>query len=244
MAGLTRAPAAVAPAALPPDPLLWLLVGIEGFEWIDPERWALFEGVPECCPDTVWDPSRVSVENGVLTLASHPDEQGRWLSGGVGGWSWAAAEQQYGRWDARVRMDPGAGVSGTVLLYPEVGWPPEINYYEIFETWGERASMAVTTHYGTADDHRLHQRVVEGDFTQWHVASVRWTPQRVTYLLDGRVVHVEEDPEAVPSGASMWPGFQTHVHDDAQGAAPVLPAGTTSVRMQVDWVHVYRRGPR
>ncbi|GAB2875306.1 glycoside hydrolase family 16 protein [Nocardioides pacificus] len=233
---------AEAPGPLTRGPVWWQLVASEEFWWLDPDRWSVYEGVPGCCPATVWDPDRVQVGGGVLTLENHTDEQGRWLSGGVGAWSWEDANLEHGRWDARIRFDPGAGVSGTALLYPGVGWPPEINYWEIFETWGTRQQMAVTTHHGTEDDHQMQQTIVSGDFTRWHVASVRWTPTEITYVLDGRVIHVEEDLSRVPKGP-MWPGFQTHVHTDVAGRDPVLPPGASSVRMQVDWLRVYQPLP-
>ncbi|WP_460797367.1 glycoside hydrolase family 16 protein [Nocardioides pacificus] len=219
----------------------WQRVATENFNTLDPQRWSKFQGRPGCCAETVWDPSRVSVSGGVLTLANHPDADGTWRSGGVGAWDWSAATRRFGRWDARIRFDSGTGISGTALLWPAgEGWPPEINYFEIFETWGSRNRLMTTTHYGTPSNHQVDQRITRAKFTNWHVFSVRWTPRSLTFVVDGRVVHKVRDRAAIPR-QRMWPGFQTHVHKLGNGKMPSLPGASKSVRMQVDWMRVFKR---
>lgn len=232
---------APAPAAARPGAGGWQRVATENFTTLRGDRWSRFDGRPGCCPQTRWDPAQVSVARGVLTLANHPDRWGTWRSAGVGAWGWKAATRRYGRWDARVRFDRGTGISGTALLWPGQGWPPEINYFEVFGSWGRRHRSMTTTHFGTVEDHRVDQRTTRSDFTRWHVVSVRWRPASLRFLVDGRVVHVVRERAAIPDTA-MWPGFQTHVHADARGRLPTLPGSRRSVRMQVDWLRVFKRG--
>ena len=215
----------------------WVPVADEDFNGSLTDRWVPFSGVPGCCSDTVWSPTQVSVSHGRLTLRNDPTA-GTWLSGGVGAWDWSAATRQYGRWDARIRMDAGEGVSATALLYPRTGWPPEINYFEIFETWGERDQVQVTTHFKQGGSPAQSQEAVSGNFRRWHVFSIRWTADRLVFKIDGSTVQVETDPARIPD-QPMWPGFQTHVHRDSSGAWPTLADGQRSVRMQVDWMRVY-----
>ncbi|WP_164519654.1 glycoside hydrolase family 16 protein [Nocardioides ferulae] len=216
----------------------WTKVATEQFAGpLDSSRWAPFQGVPGCCSDTVWSPTQVKASDGVLTLRNNP-VAGTWLSGGVGSWNWPDATRQYGRWDARIRLDAGEGISATALLFPREGWPPELNFFEIFETWGARSQSMVTTHWLDGGKHAVSQQTVEGDFRRWHVFSIRWTADRLVYVIDGKVVQVETDPARIPD-EPMWVGFQTHAHRDANGRMPQLPAGRKSVRMQVDWLKVF-----
>jgi beta-glucanase (GH16 family) len=223
-------------------PVHWQLAATEDFDaGLDPTRWTPYSGVPGCCPDTVWSPDQVRVHDGKLTLRASPDDQGVWASAGVGGWNWDEGTRLYGRWDARVRMDVGGGVSATALLWPTSGWPPEVNYFEIFNQWANRDRMAVTTHYTEDQAPNLSQWIVHADFTRWHVVSVRWTPQRLLYVVDGRRVLIESNPDRIPR-TEMWPAFQTHVHRLSDGQFPELIPGQQSIRMQVDWVRVFDGG--
>ncbi|GAA1917173.1 hypothetical protein GCM10009737_18300 [Nocardioides lentus] len=235
VAGLAGAPTADAERAS-----YWRKVGTEPFNRLDTSRWGVFSGKPGCCADAEWSPSMAKVSNGQLKLHTAPRD-GRWLSGGVGGWGWDTAVRQYGRWDARIKFDKGAGVSAAALLWPTGdSWPPELDFYEIFETWGQRDKMSVTTHYkGSRGEHLRSQKVVARDFSRWHVASVRWMPGRVAYFLDGRQIKVETQAARIPRG-KMWVGFQTHAHK-INGRYAALPEGRSSVALSVDWVKVYAR---
>ena len=218
----------------------WQLVAHDDFTaGLDPKKWTRFNGYPGW-DTTWWVPSQVSVEGGVLRLANSPDANGVWQSAGVGGWNWAAAKRQYGRWDARIRMDPGLGVSAAALLWPADNvWPPEIDFYEISTGDGSRSEMMQTIHWAdptTESKRRLLQRFDQGDYTQWHEVSVRWTASSVEMLVDGRRTFLETDPARIPK-TPMWVGFQTHIGDGA--VAPRLPDGAVSVGMEVDWVRVY-----
>jgi beta-glucanase (GH16 family) len=217
----------------------WARVATENFNGpLATGRWTRYDGRPECCTETLWRPKQVRVSHGVLNLRNNPNANGTWISGGIGGWSWGPANRRYGRWDARLRMDVGGGISGTALLWPNHGWPPEVNYFEVFETWSQRDRMAVTTHYTKNQAPNQSQWIVHDDFTRWHVVSVRWTPAKLVYVVDGDRVLVEHHQKRIPQTA-MWPAFQTHVHRLSNGRFPKLIPGQRSVKMQVDWVRVF-----
>lgn len=222
-------------------PLLWRRVASEEFDGpLALDRWTPYTGRPGCCEDTLWSPVQVRVRQGALVLRNNPDRSGTWISGGVGGWNWTAGTRLFGRWDARVQMEVGGGISASALLWPTTGWPPELNYFEVFDTWPRRDRMAVTTHFMEDQSPNLSQWIVHDDFTDWHVVSVRWTPTELVYVVDGIRVLVETDPDRIPRTA-MWPAFQTHVHRLSNGHFPQLIPGQASVRMRVDWVRVYEQ---
>ncbi len=230
------------------DPKLWKLVVQDDFSSFNTNLWKPMSGRPGCCPDAMWDPSRVKVHNGQLELQSSPDSSGRWLSGGVGTWTTNKAgdvkdaDQLYGRFDIRVKFDQGEGVSTAALLWPDgnAAWPPEVDFYEIFAEWGNRDKMMMTTHYrDSARQHKMVQTTSRKDFSDWHVASVRWTPDSLEYWLDGQLVKTETDRLKIPD-LKMWLGLQTHAHKDANGNWPKLPAGKSSISLHVDWVKVWK----
>ena len=75
-----------------------------------------------------------------------------------------------------------------------------------------------------------------GDFTQWHTASVEWTPGKIVYLMDDKpwatiTSHVPAQP--------MHLIMQTHV--GSNGSSGDMPAASVTghVDLRIDWVHVY-----
>ena len=65
-------------------------------------------------------------------------------------------------------------------------------------------------------------------FTDWHTASIEWTPTRLTFLLDGQVVG--NDTKNVPHTAMHW-----ILQTETTSANPVTKDG----HLQIDWVTVY-----
>ena len=173
-------------AATKRAPARWKQVFVDDFsQGVDNSRWLKYSGQPGGDPGGWWDPSHVTVTNGVLNLETYRDTRfgGRWVSGGVS--SSPALRQRYGKYVVRFRMDAGMGVLGVLLLWPSSNiWPPEIDFAETGGTDDRRDKISATLHHG-ADDQQI-PRILRGDFTQWHTAGVEWTPGRLVYTLDGR----------------------------------------------------------
>ncbi|WP_299050210.1 glycoside hydrolase family 16 protein [uncultured Nocardioides sp.] len=215
----------------------WEEVFFDDFDTLDTSVWRVYDGVPGCCPDALWDSSMVRVEDSTLVLDT-AEVDGDWLSGGVGSWD-SPTQQLYGRWDMRVRTDDDAlGVTVAALLWPSYGgWPPEIDFYEIFETSPGRRQMTVTNHYGelAADGtHPATRRPVRGDFARWHEVSVRWTADEIQVVVDGQAVETVREPERI-SDVPMWLAMQTAAKR-VDGEDPSFEGGRA---MRIDWVRVY-----
>src|SRR5690242_16956613 len=88
--------------------------------------WTVYKGKPRCCTSH-WSPSHVTTHGGVLTIDASRDN-GAWTSGGLS--MGRSLNQRYGAWSIRFRMDPGVGVKMCALLWPQAGWPPEIDFAE------------------------------------------------------------------------------------------------------------------
>ena len=213
----------------------WRLVGEDHFDSLNESRWGVYEQRFSCCQQAMASRSLAKVADGALQLSTaHKD--GEWMGAGVSAAKWPVAHRTYGRVDARLKMSPGRGNTGVALLWPSEGWPPEMDYWEVLPDAGDRREAVLTNHWkGSGGEHKLHQKWIQGDFTQWHEASVRWTPSYVENWIDGRMVRRETRAEVI-SKQSMWPGFQIAPDKTSDGQMP-----TQGATLSVDWIKIYEQ---
>ncbi len=198
-----------------------------------PHTWTLYNGVPGCCPQSLWSPSHVVSKAGALRIQTYKDPRygGRWVSGGT---SMARlVSQTYGRWVVRFRMNRGKGVGMDVALRPNGGGTVVDWIEESSDKGAARRIETATLHYGST---RVHARV-SADFTKWHTMTLAWVPGQITVRLDGRLwanykSHIPSTP--------MHLVMQTNV--GSNGFTGVMPDSTTprKVALQIDYVAVYR----
>jgi beta-glucanase (GH16 family) len=139
-------------------------------------------------------------------------------------------------------MDAGKGVSVVALLWPSGNqWPPEIDFAENGGESNARNYVTATLHYG--GDNSQIQRTLGGDFTQWHVLGVEWTPGTLVYTIDGRRWAVVKTG-AVPS-QRMEMDLQTQAGTCGDSSAP-CPDSSTPARVdaQISWVAAYAYRPQ
>jgi beta-glucanase (GH16 family) len=204
-------------------------------------RWGRYSGQPGGDPGGLWAPSHDVVSRGVLNLETYRDPNfgDRWVSGGVS--SAPILSQTYGKYEVRLRMDPGKGISIVALLWPSSAqWPPEIDFAENGGETNARDHMTATLHYGP-DDSQI-QRTLPGDFTHWHVVGVEWTPGTLVYTVDGRRWAVMRN-RAVPA-QRMEMDLQTQAGTCGDASAP-CPDSNTPARVsgQISWVAAYAYQP-
>ena len=174
---------------------------------LDPRRWFVYD-----YPDEVRHPrskNSTFLSGGSLRLVGGFDERGKDVSGGVA----STVNLMYGRWEARLRADAGAGYSPVVLLWPESeNWPTdgEIDAVEVPDP--ARRSAVSTLHNGPRNGQVKH--VLTADFTGWHTVAVEWLPAGVTVYLDGRSVWTVAKPtrpgefDPIPSTSPMHLALQ------------------------------------
>ena len=113
---------------------------------LNTSNWYPYSGQPGGDPAGWWDPSHVSVSGSLLTLKGYYDvaaKPGVFVTGGIG----AKIFQTYGKYEVRMRVDKGDGISAIALLWPEANvWPPEVDFYE--DGGGIRTGMIATLHCG------------------------------------------------------------------------------------------------
>ena len=165
----------------------------------------------------------------MLRLRTKKDASGNWTSAGVT--SSRGLTQKYGEYQVRLRIDKGIGVKGVALLWPAEGpWPPEIDFFELGNR--NRDRNVVTVHHGTRADRKMIHRQYEADFTTWQTVGVIWTPTKLEFTLNGRVM--ETVTNGIPH-VPMWLALQSNI-----GKYVTVDETTPSVvDYEIDWVRVY-----
>lgn len=142
--------------------------------------------------------------------------------------------QTYGRWEARIRSDPGPGYSATAFLWPvHMGSPEwaEIDFAEILA--GDRRSGGLFIHHGK-DDQQV-QRTTRADFTKWHTVTVDWLPDHVTFSMDGKKTWTYKGA-FIPKQSQM----QLYLRNEMRTGFHRTASTPDKITMEVDWIRVYR----
>jgi licheninase len=232
--GLARVPTAAAQGVRSSG---WGAPVVEDFLGFDGSRWYKYRATADVTHKPRRSPDLVSVGGGVLRLAGTVDPRGAEIGSAVGD----KLAQRYGRWEARFRVQRGAGYGAAVLLWPAGGrWPDdgEINLIEVPSP--SRRSGINAIHNGP-DNKRARWPVI-ADFASWHTVAVDWLPGSVTYYLDGVPTLVELRPELIPNTGPLRLALQLdECAPRVYGSfIPCRDAFSPAVvLMEVDWVKVY-----
>jgi beta-glucanase (GH16 family) len=142
--------------------------------------------------------------------------------------------QTFGRWEARIRSDPGAGYSATAFLWPVHMGDPEFAEIDFAEILGaDRRSGGVFIHHGRDD--RQVQKTIRSDFTKWHTVAVDWLPDHVTFWTDGKKTWTYKG-SFIPKQAMM----QLYLRNEMRNGFHRTGRTPQKITMQVDWIRVYR----
>jgi beta-glucanase (GH16 family)/lysophospholipase L1-like esterase len=208
--------------------------------------------------------NNVTVEGGVLKLTAHREiytGQGPWMSapkttqytsGLVE--SLNKVEPQYGKIEASMKIPRGAGLWPAfwmmgVNYFTGAGWPL-CGEIDIMEYSGASGGFTAAFHTGAYNYMNGGGGVqnVQGfslsDYdTAFHVYGIEWTPTRVAFYVDGRVILAAEK-SVLGSTAAQWPFDQPFwlklnlAVGGPYGGDPT--SGTFPKTMEVDWVRVYQ----
>jgi beta-glucanase (GH16 family) len=203
---------------------------------LNTDLWRLYWGEPGGDPGGWFDPSHVSVSNGMLVIGAYrdPADGGKWATGGVS--SSPGLVQTYGKYLVRFRFDAGQGIAHAILLWPaDNTWPPEIDFSE--ENGSDRQAAYATLHYGANNTQVQDQKPV--DLTKWHTLGVEWTPGRLVYTLDGNAWAIVNNAQ-VPS-TPMTMDIQTQAWACGTSTWEKCPNASTpsDVNLYVDWAVAY-----
>lgn len=130
-----------------------------------------------------YDPSGITFAGSVMTLTIRNQVTITGLpytSGMV--CSYPSFSQQYGWFEARMRLNNTAGMWPAFWLMPtDQTWPPEV---DIMELWGTNPNVIRNARY-TAATGWSQQETTIADATAWHTYALRWTASALTWYIDG-----------------------------------------------------------
>lgn len=139
--------------------------------------------------------------------------------------------QTYGRYTMRFRSDSLPGYKMASLLWPvSDNW----NQGEIdFPEGGLDSTIYAFNHCLNHPADNCFWAASGTPFTGWHTATLEWSPNRITFILDGRTLGTTTT--SVPTAPLRWVlQLQT---------GPDRPAATVAGHVQFDWVAVYTYQP-
>ena len=164
----------------------------------------------------------------------------QWVTGGV---KLTSISQTYGKYEIRMRVDNGQGVSVVALLWPTTDtWPPEIDFTED-NGYAPRSVDTATEHWGSATSAFQVNDTLAVNLTQWHTVGVEWTPGKIVYTMDGKPwateanANVSDVPMQVAVQTQAWQCGANSWEECVDGATPA------EVDMDVDWIAVYSLTP-
>lgn len=194
-----------------------------------PSGWSIYTGKPSGDPGSQWAKNHVVVSGNMLQLNTFEDSAygNEWVSGGV---CQCKTSHTYGAIFVRSRLT-GPGPTQVEILWPTVGWPPEIDFDE---TLGGDTSTTSTLHY-TNSNLQIHNSTAI-DMTAWHTWGVVWTPTSITYTVDGNVWATITNTSAIPD-QPMTLTLQQQTWCSSGYACPTSPQST-----DVNWVAEYTPG--
>jgi endo-1,3-1,4-beta-glycanase ExoK len=221
----------------------WQLIGSDDFteDALDQRRWQVYNA-QSTNQVSRWDPSMVELNGGELQIlgsGKSPDGNGN-VSGGVC-WCKGVGNQLYGIWQVRARFDAGRGYGQAILLWPQSNRWPQDGELDFVETPRAQKNVAYgTIHWGT--DNQSDETELTGDFTQWHVYTVEWRPDRVRMFVDNQVLYdsaASKQHPVIPS-TPMQLAMQQEPGPFDTNWVPAPNATTPDqVVMHIDWVRIY-----
>ena len=210
--------------------------------------------------------NNVLVADGVLKLTALRESytgQGPWMSapkttdytsGLVE--SLGKVQPQYGKIEASMKIPRGAGLwpafwmMGTNYFTPGVGWP-KCGEIDIMEYSGASGGFTAAFHTGAYNYLNGGGGVLNtqgfslGDYdTAFHLYGIEWTPTRVAFYVDGKVV-LTADKAQMGTTADQWPFDQPFwlklnlAVGGSYGGDPIT--GAFPKTMEIDWVRVYQQ---
>jgi beta-glucanase (GH16 family) len=193
-----------------------------------PSEWDAYQGQPGGDPGGQFDTGHVVVGGGMLQINTYQDPafNNDWVTGGL--CLCGLASQTYGAYFVRSRVT-GGGATAVELLWPNGNvWPPEIDFNE---SYGSTSGTSATVHFNSSNS--TIGRSVNVNLTQWHTWGVIWTPNSITYTVDGNVWGKVSTASAIPN-IPMHISLQSQTFCASGWACPTAPSS-----LQVDWVAQY-----
>ena len=182
-------------------------------------------------------PGQATVQGGILNIKAERRNYGgrNYVSARID--TSGKFSQQYGRFEARMKLPFGQGYWPAFWLLPaSEAWPPEIDIME--QIGSQPNTILMTQHWGTVSNVMSWGGTYTGpNYTaDYHQFAVEWSPQRIDWFIDGvqrfsTTSNVPQEPMYIILNLAIG------------GILPGNPTPSTVFpgSMLVDWVRVYQR---
>jgi len=182
---------------------------------------------------------QVRVSGGLCTITAvaKPSGDRQFTSGVIN--TAGRFEQEFGRFEARLRFPGGMGIWPQWWLRSVHGWPPAIHVAGLAGHRPEHLEFLIW--YLTEQGRQERTGSVEGSRWQdeFHVYRADWSEKEILFVVDdvevGRL-----DLEGVPPFGPLYPIVNLSVHDGEAGPVPDETTPWPAV-LELDWLRVYRR---
>lgn len=227
------------PYTMPETLVDWVLDFQDDFNGstINQDVWGLYDNSYSDNPEHIRRPEAIQVKDGLLTLLvdKHPTDPNRFMTGGVA----HKKGYKYAKFEFRIRMDQDTAnaTSGICLTWPDSEKWPNDGELDIYETEYDSQYFSTWVHWGTANSNNIYQdnkyqKTHYKDKSQWRVIALEWSPEYLKVYFDGELQWTLKDPAAIPKEAHHI-CFQTEKNFTLE-----LPS---QIKLQIDWVKVYKR---
>ncbi|AXG71409.1 beta-glucanase [Kordia sp. SMS9] len=198
------------------------------------------------------DSENVEVQNGLLVITARENPAGGYTSARIK--TQGLFEQQYGRFEARIRLPQGKGLWPAFWLLGNdcnVNPWPSCGEIDIMEYLGDAPTVVFGSAHGPnfSGENSISKEyeLTDNRFdTEFHVFGIEWSPNQINYYVDD-VLYQSITPETVAEetdGDGTWVfdnSFYIIMNVAVGGNLPGFPNANTTFpqRMLVDYVRVY-----
>ncbi|WP_346319181.1 glycoside hydrolase family 16 protein [Chitinophaga sp. YIM B06452] len=159
---------------------------------------------------TAADTRNAKVENGSLYITARNDGSGqekyssaRLVTKNKGDW-------RYGKLEVRAMLPKGRGLWPAIWMLPtdnEYGGWPDSGEIDVMEHVGYNKDTIFGSLHSKSYNHIIGTQKTKGVFIRqpydkFHVYTVEWTPESITFLLDGKVYYAVENEHRT---SAEWP---------------------------------------
>ncbi|GAB5078278.1 glycoside hydrolase family 16 protein [Arthrobacter sp. AD-310] len=195
-----------------------------------------YDGFPDSSGRGIYTPDAVlSVRNGKLDYFLHTDGVPRVASTVPFGYN----GQKYGRYSIRFRYDSLPGYKIAFMLWPvsddwndgEIDWPEGSLDGQLYGASAIKGSFED----GAMKFDPSYRKYSSSGPGKWHVATTEWTPGKVRWFLDGKLVDETRKSSGVPTDPMRW----TLQAETSLQASTRFPARDVAGHIEIDWVVQY-----
>lgn len=195
-----------------------------------------WDAYPEPWHDTsgkgVYSPQRVlSIHGGVLDMYLHSEDGQAYVAAPEPDLNGSGARgQRYGRYSVRFKADPVPGYKTAWLLWPDTGKRSE-GEIDFPEARLNGRIHGYVHHIGS--ERSQDDFPTDTTFATWHTATTEWSPGRVSFMMDGRLIGTSTTK--VPDTRMHW------VIQTETALEKPFPKAADAGHVLIDWVTAYKR---